>query len=117
MHRAAFSFVALLLTGCQGCQQPTSPSSVVTPIPTATAEEKLVIGLTVREAVAKLGVKEADCTIGDEPPGIARYVSVPQGGGRAVQLWLARHPGMFRENCDWSFDLVADKPVADVRVR
>ncbi|MEO2089909.1 MAG: hypothetical protein ABGY75_10485 [Gemmataceae bacterium] len=79
-----------------------------------TDDEKRVVGLTVRDAIAKLGAKEADCEIGDEPPGIARVVYVKLTGGRTVELWLARHPGMMRENGDWPFELVADKPVVRV---
>jgi len=82
---------------------------VPVPATTITDEEKRVVGLTVRDAIAKLGAKESDCTIGDEPPGIARYVIVQRGGGRTTILWLARQ-GM-RENRDWPFELVADKPV------
>jgi hypothetical protein len=106
MYRAALPLAALLFTGCQGCQQ---PATVV--------DASQLVGLTVREAVAKLGAQEADCTIGDEPPGIARYVIVELDDGREVHLWLARHPGMMREDRKWPFELVADKPVADIRVR
>lgn len=113
MHRAAFPLAVLLLTGCQGCQQPL-PSSVVASVPAVTDEEKQVIGLTVRDAIGRLGAKEPDCAIGDEPPGIARYVSVKRGDGRSTILWLARHPGMMREDRDWPFELVADKPVAAI---
>ena len=108
MYRTAFPLFVLLLTGCQGGQPP-STQSVPAPATTVTDEEKQVIGLTVRDAIAKLGAKESDCTIGDEPPGIARYVTVERGGGRTTILWLARQ-GM-RENRDWPFELVADKPV------
>lgn len=114
MRRAAFPVALLLLTGCQGCQQPIV-APVAMPAPPFVVDKSQLVGLTVREAVAKLGATEADCEIGDEPPGIARYVSVKVSGGSSVQLWLARHPGMMREDRDWPFELVADKPVADVR--
>src|SRR5690349_8179622 len=110
MRRAAFPLALLLLTGCQGCQQPTT-APVITPTTAPTDEEKKLVGLTVREAIAKLGAKESDCAIEDEPPGIARIVSVKQSDGHTTVLWLARHPGMMREDRKWPFELVADKPV------
>jgi len=108
MFRNTFPFAVLLLAGCQGGYQP-APSSIVATVPTVTDEEKQLVGLTVREAIVKLGAKEADCTIGDEPPGVARYVTVKWGNGRSTILWLARQ-GM-REKRDWPFESVADKPV------
>ncbi|MCU0703114.1 MAG: hypothetical protein MUF18_03890 [Fimbriiglobus sp.] len=77
-------------------------------------DQTQLVGRTVREAVAKVGAKATNCEIGDEPPGIARIVYVKLTGGRTLQFWLARHPGMMREDRDWPFELVADKPVVRV---
>jgi hypothetical protein len=87
---------------------------VATPAPIIVVEENQLVGLTVREAITKLGAAEADCDIDDEPPGIARSVRVKLDDGRTVKLSIDRHPGMMRENRDWPFELVADKPVVRV---
>jgi hypothetical protein len=74
-------------------------------------------GLTLGEAVRQLGLKPGDCTLFDEPPGVARGIHAKLPDGRTVQMWLARRDGLFRENRDWTFRQIAGRRVAAVDIR
>jgi hypothetical protein len=73
-------------------------------------------GLTLREAIQQLGLKPEDCELFDEPPGVARGIQAKVHDGRTVQLWLARQDGLFREKRDWTFQQIAERRVAAVKV-
>jgi hypothetical protein len=73
-----------------------------------------VVGHNLGKAVEELGLQPADCTIFDEPPGVARGVTAKLNDGREVRLWLARRDGLFRENRDWTFEQISDRPVEGV---
>jgi hypothetical protein len=73
-------------------------------------------GLTIRDAVARAGMKPKACEIFDEPPGVARGVRGKTADGRTLELWVARPDGVFREKRDWTFAQVAGLRVARVRV-
>jgi hypothetical protein len=73
--------------------------------------------MTLRDAVQQLGLRPADCTPFDEPPGVVRgiFAKLP-GDGRTVQLWLSREDGKFTEKRDWTFQQIAEGRVVDVAV-
>ena len=73
-------------------------------------------GLTLSEAVQRLGLEPRDCALFDEPPCVARGISAELSDGRTVKLWLARQDGLFRHNRDWTFQQIAGRRVAGVEV-
>jgi hypothetical protein len=70
----------------------------------------------MKKAIQELGLRPADCTIFDEPPGVARGVTAKLADGRQVRLWLARQDGLFREQRDWTFEQISDRLVAAVEI-
>jgi hypothetical protein len=109
MRALASLVLGLWLTLLCGCWPGSSP-------PDQKILKAQLRGLTLREAVQQLGLKPEDCALFDEPPGVARGIQAKLPDGRMVHLWLARQDGLFRENRDWTFQQIADRRVADVKV-
>ncbi len=71
-------------------------------------------GLTLGEAVERAGLTPQQCTIFDEPPGVARGVVATTGDGTTMQFWISLQDRVFREERDWKFDDIRNKRVVDV---
>lgn len=76
-----------------------------------------LIGLTVAEVAASLGLSISEATVFDEPPGVGRGLIWVGTDGMSVQVWVARNSGIFRADCAWSAEEFATRRAVGIQVR
>ena len=76
------------------------------------------LGQSVRQAIAHLGLEEANRFWTDEPPGILRGASYYLPGDRSVTLYIAQGEPLYRkfsDQCEWDNDAFLDCKVGGVQ--
>lgn len=62
---------------------------------------RALIGLTVGEVIAALGIRAEGWTVFHEPPAVGRGLVWAGPDGLHVQIWVARREGLFRLPLGW----------------
>ncbi|MGL6095300.1 MAG: hypothetical protein ACRC7O_05810 [Fimbriiglobus sp.] len=76
-----------------------------------------LIGRTVAEVAAALGLSVSEATVFDEPPGVGRGLIGVGANGLCVQIWVARNAGIFRADRAWSAEEFATRRTVGIQVR